>query len=352
VQRYGREVLQALDDLLQHDQGLHGRIRWSLALPAGTMAPPLAAIDSVVLGNRQGHAWEQIDLARYARDANLLLGFGFTGPALLRRQIITVHDGAVVRMPQAYRWTFRLWYGALVRWLGARVTRVLTVSQFSAGEAQACFGIAADSIAVTTEGWQHLDRIEPDTGVLDRHSLRGQAFALAVSSPTPNKNFGAIVQALEQLGDKAPRCVVVGGTDPRIFSSHGADLPSVHHLGYVSDAELKALYEAATCFVFPSHYEGFGIPPLEAMASGCPVLASTADAVREVCGDAADYFDPNRPEQLAAALRTLWAEPSRREHLRAAGLVRAQAYSWAKAASLTLKYCLDAIDSQRTSSDR
>lgn len=341
VQRYGREVLAALDALLADRPDRH--YTWTLALPAGVQAPALQAITPVSVGHRQGHAWEQLDLAAHTRAAALLINFGFTGPALMRRQIITVHDGAVVRMPQAYRWHFRLWYGALVRWLGSRVARVMAVSAFSGREAQACFGIAAERITVTTEGWQHLDRMVADDGVLSRHGLRDQAFVLAVSSPTPNKNFGAIVQALELLGPQAPRCVVVGGTDPKIFASAGAALPSVQHLGYVSDAELKALYEAATCFVFPSHYEGFGIPPLEAMASGCPVLASTAEAVREVCGDAAVYFDPNRPDELAQRLSQLHNSPTQREQLRQAGLSRAAQFSWAAAAQLNLDQILAAV---------
>jgi glycosyltransferase involved in cell wall biosynthesis len=338
VQRYGREVLAALDALLAAKPDLHRT--WTLALPAGVEAPALQAITPVTVGHRQGHAWEQVDLAAHTRTAALLVNFGFTGPSRLRRQIITVHDGAVVRMPQAYRWHFRLWYGALVHWLGGRVARVMAVSAFSGREAQACFGIAAERITVTTEGWQHLDRIVADDGVLARHGLHGQAFVLAVSSPTPNKNFGAIVQALELLGPQAPRCVVVGGTDPKIFASAGAALPSVQHLGYVSDAELKALYAAATCFVFPSHYEGFGIPPLEAMASGCPVVASTAEAVREVCGEAAAYFDPNRPAELARQLDEVFTDPTRRATLRAAGLARAQHFSWHQAA----QHVIDAAD--------
>jgi glycosyltransferase involved in cell wall biosynthesis len=118
-------------------------------------------------------------------------------------------------------------------------------------------------------------------------------------------------------------------------------------LGYVTDRQLKALYQSATCFIFPSFYEGFGIPPLEAMSCGCPVIASTAPALREVCGDAALYFDPHEPQALAARLREVFGSAALRSRMAAAGLKRASLYSWMESASLNLGYieeCMRASD--------
>jgi glycosyltransferase involved in cell wall biosynthesis len=235
----------------------------------------------------------------------------------------------------------------LVSAIAARAPRSLAVSHFSAREAAECFGAPAERLRITTEGWQHLQRVSADERVLDRHGLRGVPFALAVSSPTPSKNFAAIASAVELLGADAPRCVVVGAADDAVFRSadQGDDRADpLLRVGYVSDAELKALYQHAACFVFPSFYEGFGIPPLEAMACGCPVLASTAPAVREVCGDAAAYFDPARPNQLAERLRAVLADPALRDDMRRAGLERVTAYSWQRAASLSLSAIREVID--------
>jgi glycosyltransferase involved in cell wall biosynthesis len=107
-------------------------------------------------------------------------------------------------------------------------------------------------------------------------------------------------------------------------------------LGRVSDAALRALFENALCLVFPSRYEGFGLPPLEAMACGCPVVAARAGAVPEVCGEAALWFDPSRPATLRDALLRLVAEDGLRDSLRAAGLDRARHFTWEAAARALL----------------
>ena len=172
-------------------------------------------------------------------------------------------------------------------------------------------------------------------GFQQHDGLRGQPYALAVSSPTPSKNFAVIERALALLGPQAPRCVVVGAADPAVFRGTPGST-ALLRVGYVPDAQLKALYAHATCFVFPSLYEGFGIPPLEAMASACPVIASTAAALREVCGDAALYFEPTRPDELAQRLQQVFGDASLRDCLRAAGMKRLEHFSWDRAASLNL----------------
>lgn len=342
VQRYAHETLRCLDDLLGQTEQMN-LSKWILLVPRGVHVPPQKNIEVREVGRLQGHLWEQIELPWFARKG-LLFSFGFTGPLLKSRQIITVHDAAVVRMPHAYGWRFRAWYRLVVGWVGARAPRVLTVSRFSADEAAACFGIARDHLHVTTEGWQHLDRVVPDDSLLDRHGLHGTPYALAVSSPTPNKNFAVIARAMDLLGTDAPRCVAVGASDGHVFLSAGGE-DALLRVGYVTDGQLKALYQHATCFVFPSFYEGFGIPALEAMASGCPVIASTAPALQEVCGDAALSFDPASAAELAERLRQIFGDASLQERLRAAGLARVQAYSWRRGAQLNLASVQEVIGS-------
>ena len=173
-----------------------------------------------------------------------------------------------------------------------------------------------------------------DESVLARHGLTRCRFLLAVASANPTKNLAALVAAFARLpADPALRLVIVGGHNPRVFAAAtAADPPGVVRTGPVAGAALKALYGHATALVFPSLYEGFGLPPLEAMACGCPVAAARAAAIPEVCGDAALYFDPHSVDAITAALQRLVAEAPLREQLRTAGLARAGLYRWSAAA--------------------
>lgn len=335
VQRYARETIRCLDELLA-DEGEGVDIRWTLLVPRGTSTPAFRHIVVESTGRLQGHLWEQLELPWRARKG-LLFSFGLTGPLAQQRQIVTVHDAAIMRIPQAYDWRFRVWYRFLVGRIVSRAPGTIAVSRFSAQEAAECYGVPIERLHVATEGWQHLADVKPDERILDRHGLRDKAFTLAVSSPTPTKNFAAIAHAMGILGRAAPPCAVAGSADPSIFRAAGNASDAMIRLGYVSDEELKALYQHASCFIFPSLYEGFGIPPLEAMSCGCPVLASTAAAVREVCGEAPLYFDPHVPEQLARRLREVLANPALRARMSSAGLERARLYSWMQSARLNLQ---------------
>jgi glycosyltransferase involved in cell wall biosynthesis len=124
---------------------------------------------------------------------------------------------------------------------------------------------------------------------------------------------------------------VAGGGNKEVFQATG-DALAAQRLGRTTDAELRALYENAACLLFPSRYEGFGLPPVEAMACGCPVIASRGGAVEEVCGDSALYFDTDGPNSINLALERLLEEPGLAKDLRARGLQRAGALSWVASA--------------------
>ena len=156
---------------------------------------------------------------------------------------------------------------------------------------------------------------------------------LVVGNPAAHKNLAALTSAATILGQRSLTLAVAGTADPAVFRAGGgpaADAGLI--LGRVSDAELRALYENALCLIFPSRYEGFGLPPLEAMTCSCPVIAAHAGAVPEVCGEAALWFDPLRPETLAEAMERLLDEEGLAAGMRDAGLKRAAHYTWEKAA--------------------
>ncbi len=342
VQRYALEALLALDRRLH--SGIEGAdLECVVLAPPGTPGPPLSAIEFRHVGHLRGNAWEQLSLARATR-GELLFSFSATGPLIKSRQIVTVHDAAVYAVPQAFSFRFRSWYKLLLGQLAPRVPLVLTVSDFSRGEVSRHFGFEAGKVRVTTEGFQHILRQNPDPRVLEKHGLRSKRFVLAVSSRTPNKNFGLIVEAVKRLRAPDFDVVIAGGFDPRVFGGVALpELPFVRSVGYVTDAELRALYEHAALFVYPSLYEGFGIPAIEAMACGCPVIASNAASVPEVCGDAALYISPHDPDGLARAIDRLMTDPPERERLARAGLSWVQRYTWDESARLNAAYMRECL---------
>ncbi|MBC7957643.1 MAG: glycosyltransferase family 4 protein [Cytophagales bacterium] len=317
------------------------------ALPAGAPAPSvmtpgaplvsqpafLGRCERISVGGRQGHLWEQIDLPRSADEAPLL-NLCNTAPALRRQQMVVVHDAATVANPGNYSLAFRTWYRLMLGGALKRSRVVATVSAFSAGELNRHFGRALKSIEVIPESGEHILREAADTSTLQRLGLANRAFVLAVGSQSPNKNFGAVVAAMAQLGADAVPLVAVGGGNSRVFAQSSAPDSGIVRTGYVSDAQLRALYEAASCFVFPSFYEGFGLPPLEAMTCACPVIVSQCASMPEVCGDAALYCDPHAPASLAAQLRRVLGSEQLRAELKAAGAARAAEFTWARAAGV------------------
>ena len=188
-------------------------------------------------------------------------------------------------------------------------------------------------------GGDHLADVAPDERVLERLGLRSGDFLLAVASDNPTKNLPALVTAFGRRRVAQPASlVIVGGRNEQVFAADGVerDPPGVLRAGPVSDPELKALYGHATALVFPSTYEGFGLPPLEAMACGCPVGAADAAVIPETCGDAALSFDPASVEALTTSMERLGTDAPLRESLRARGRARAAAFKWKDAARTLL----------------
>jgi glycosyltransferase involved in cell wall biosynthesis len=252
--------------------------------------------------------------------------------------VVVIHDAGVFDTPESYSLAFRAWYRTLHLALPRLGARIVTVSDFSRGRLAARLRLDPDSIAVMPEGGEHVLRVAADDGVLARHGLAAQRYALAVGTRAAHKNLAALRDVAALLAARGMVLAVAGGVQGGVFSGPAdAQGTGVALLGRVSDAELRALYENALCLVFPSRYEGFGIPPLEAMWCGCPVLAARAGAVPEVCDEAALWFDAEGPETQAAALTRLLDEPGLAETLRAAGRARAALYSWDAAARRLLE---------------
>jgi glycosyltransferase involved in cell wall biosynthesis len=334
VQRYAMEMVRALDHQLMVSGELRSRYAMRLVAPAHYDSPmELRHIPTVSVGRLKGQAWEQLELPFHTR-GRLLLNLCNTAPLALRT-VVTIHDASVFAVPEAYSPAFLTWYRTLIPLLGRRAMRIVTVSRFSQLELSRRAGIPFGKMDVIPLGAEHILQQPADVGILGRLGIQPGRFILAVGSRSPHKNLGAVRTAMSRLESEGFPLVVAGGTNPRIFAPSEAD-GGTFHAGYVTDAELRALYENATCFAYPSLYEGFGLPPLEAMLCGCPAVVARAASLPEVCGDAVLYCDPRDPDDMARSIRLLIQEPARREELRQRGRERARCFTWERASTALL----------------
>lgn len=332
VQRFAQGVVRALDRSLQatpcgHDVEL-------LLPPAATAIPQLQVIQQRVVGRpgRSLTAWEQLDLPMHTRGGTLICLSG-SAPMLVSNCVPTIHDAAVFLYPKAYSRAFVAWYRLLFALRAKCSPLVLTVSESSARDLEP--QLPHTAYRVVPNSAEHIIDQPSDTSVLKRLELTNGKFLLAVGSLNPTKNFSSLINAYgaSPLSDQLP-LVIVGAINRDVFRINAAvaDHPNVRWAGSIPDAQLRALYEHATVFVFPSLYEGFGIPPLEAMLCGCPVVASDASSIPEICNDAAHYFDPRNPNEMLAAIQSVIENDDHRNDLIEKGRQRAVKFSWENSA--------------------
>jgi glycosyltransferase involved in cell wall biosynthesis len=252
--------------------------------------------------------------------------------------VATVHDLAAFRVPKKYDW-LRMFYGRyVVRQLAWRQDEIVAVSRATASDLQQFFGLPATRVTVIHNGLNHArftpaGRAEAGGIIAQRYGLRPPFFLYVARLEYPAKNHGRLIAAFNQFKTETPSPwqLVLLGSD-----WHGASMihelvrrspyaQDIHCPGFVKPEELPTWYRAAGAFVYPSLFEGFGLPPLEAMACGCPVACSNAASLPEIVGDAARLFDPNDPSAIADAIRDVLAAP---EEWSARGLERARLFSW------------------------
>ena len=345
VQRMALETVRAIDGLLGTEAGRGLKV--TLLAPGAAKAPAfehIAVRKGGLFGS--GYGWEQLDLPRLAL-GGVLLNLCNLGPVVKRRQVVVVHDATPRVMPQAFSRSFRLTYRVLVPLLGMVAARLVTISEFSRREIALWYGIPAGRLAICAEGGEHIVRQPADREVLRKNGLEGRPFFLAVGVGSRNKNTELVAAAFERAGLVDVHLVMTGmrerrvhqGADDRTFASK-----IVHYVGHVSDAELRALYEQALALIYPSRYEGFGLPPLEAMTCGCPVVISDQPALLEIAGDneAVLVTGMDDVEGLAAKLARLAQDADLRRRLSERGRAHAARFTWKNTAAVLLKLCREA----------
>ncbi|MGB1389137.1 MAG: glycosyltransferase family 4 protein [Paracoccaceae bacterium] len=333
VQRFARGWLGALDARLASDPALAARLGPMRAwVPAGRPIqedPGWSQITLSPLPGAKGHIWEQTVLARQVGSDPLLSLCG-SGPLACRNQLLVLHDANIWTNPHAFSPAYRWFHRPMRAQLAHRVRSLATVSAYSAQTLAAHLCVPTDRFHLLSNSADHITAVTPDPDALHRHGLTHGRFMLTVGNMTPNKNLARMVQAVHRLPDDAPILAVAGtaATGMRNDPLSGSD--RVRPLGRLEDTDLAALYRGAAGFVWPALSEGFGIPPLEAMAMGVPVLSSDRTAMPEVLGDAPLYFDPENVEDITRALKRLITMPeAERAAMVRKGHTRANCYSWA-----------------------
>jgi glycosyltransferase involved in cell wall biosynthesis len=263
----------------------------------------------------------------------------FNAPLLRRgRMVVTMHDVAPLAMPQILGNTLKRAYAKLlIERAVSQATEILCVSAFTRDELRTRLDVPENKMTVTRLG---LDAEWPVTATPHTEE-DGSAYLLYVGNVKPNKNLALLLEAFAMVMDRLPyRLVVAGrlhgfGTGDDAVLRRAADLGDrVRFAGEVSDAELQRLYAGAAALVLPSLYEGFGLPMLEAMKLGCPVLSSTAGSLPEVGGDAAMYFDPHLVEELVGCLLQV-ENRATMDALRMLGRERVKMFSFVRCAEQT-----------------
>jgi glycosyltransferase involved in cell wall biosynthesis len=299
-----RYVRGLLDGLARRDDLQVKRLTWGGAGRATAAARDVA--------------WYPILLPLQARRLDVLHCTTFRAPIRSSAPVVvTVHDLAVVRRPELFTTWTRAYARTLLLPVLRAATRVLAVSEFTKREVAELAGVPPERIGVA------YNAASPDVFRADGPSAVGD-YVLAVGTLEPRKNLERLVEATRRLG-----------VELRVAGSRGwgtveVDAPHVRWLGRPDDAELATLMRGALCLAYPSLYEGFGIPVLEAMLCGAPVVTSAASAMEEVADGAAELVDPTEPASIAEGIERAIA---RSDDLRAAGFERARRFSWSQTAA-------------------
>lgn len=290
------------------------------------------SLDAIVVGKYSGHYWEQVELVRFLNKIGspILINLANTAPILYKNKITVLHDIAFYRFSHSYSLPFRLFYRSIIPLVLKTSKAVVTVSDFSRVEISNLYNIPVDKIKVM---YNSVDEFFSHNRTVNE---KDEKFILTVSSLHAQKNIAALIDAFNTIADPDLKLYLVGSMNKSFRNSALEKSISNNHniifLGRVSDDQLISLYSKARCFVFPSLYEGFGIPPLEAQACGCPCIISRAASLPEIFGDSVIYFDPNNYLDIADKIEYFLNNDKLEIELVKRGFINTDRFSWKKSA--------------------
>lgn len=356
IGRYTREIVRALagrDILTDYRLFAAGQASGSLPAPPGpnfTWKP--ARLDPVWFARIWHRARLTIPIEAWTGPVDLLHAPDFTLPPIRRgtRTILTVHDLSFVHAPEAAAPRLRAYLNQVVPRSVARADLILADSEATRQDLIELYKTPPHRVRVLYSGvdmrFHPVDDEEKLHAVREHYGLGDRPFILSVGTVQPRKNYGRLVESLAALNNPDLLLVIAGGKgwldDPLYRQIEALKVQDrVRFLGFVPDEDLPALYSAARAFAFPSLYEGFGLPVLEAMACGTPVVTSEISSLPEVAGDAALLVDPYDLDALIDALHKMLDDESLRSTLIDKGFSQARSFSWDRAASQLYHHYLD-----------
>lgn len=291
IQRYAMEVLKELDKIETDEKII-------LLQPKEILYDlNLKNIEIKKIGHLTDNLWEQISVPLYLfGKKNVKLLNLFNSAPILYPGYVTLHDIAFKTHPGHLTKKFVMWYSFMTRLNIKRYKHIFTVTEFAKKEICDVYHIDKNKITVTYNSAEHLKGIEEDDSIIKELKLENKVFCFSLGSRSQHKNHKYIEECAKRNPDIT--FVISGGINNLVLKNEKMDdLKNMIYTGYITDNQLVALYRHCSCFIFPSLYEGFGIPPLEAITVGCKkVLLSNLDVFKEVYGDSVEYFDLNGNE--------------------------------------------------------
>ncbi len=298
----------------------------------------------------KGHLWEQFRLPTLVR-GRLLWSPANSGPIVVGCQVVTVHDVAVLDHPEWYNPRFAAWYRWMTPWLVRRASHIMAVSEFTKRRLIETTGVDQSRVTVVPNGVD--DRFSPRGPeeialTVGKLGIPSPNYVLSLATLEPRKNLPGQLAAWERCISFIPDNVwlVVSGAQGKEHVFRDTQIrsvpPRVHFTGYVPDEDLPALYTGATGFLYPSFYEGFGLPVLEAMSCGSVPIVSKTTAPQELAGDAGIAVNPHDHDSIASAIVKVVKEVGRREELSRRATRRSSTFSWNRSAEMTWQVLQDA----------